>query len=150
MIIATRSTKPDQPGPGPGPRPRPPVSSQPQPPMPASWPGVSLAALAVAGILAVFASPASAQDFKCSGKLKASEKAICDHQRLSRMDDSMASYYGQLWGRLNHNHREGLRDNQRDFLADRNKCGSDQYCLKDAYRDRIAVLKRQLNRTEQR
>jgi len=81
-------------------------------------------------------SAASAQSFDCSKASKAAEFAICDSQRLSRLDEDMASlYFG-----LPHDIRQSIKGEQRRWLRRRNACGYDRRCIARAYRRRIDRL----------
>jgi uncharacterized protein len=83
-------------------------------------------------------SAASAQSFDCSKARIATEFAICDSQRLSRLDEEMASlYFG-----LPHYIREDIKGEQRRWLRRRNACGYDRRCIGRAYRRRIDTLSR--------
>jgi uncharacterized protein len=105
-----------------------------------------LAAAATAAAVAAMlpATSASAQDFDCKTASLAAEKTICEHRRLTRLDDRMAELYGRLWAKLDDDNREGLRDYQRMFLETRNACRQDVACIEGAYQDQIGVLKARL------
>ena len=90
------------------------------------------------------ATSASAQDFDCKTASLAAEKTICEHRRLTRLDDRMAELYGRLWAKLDNDNREGLRDYQRMFLETRNACRQTCACIEGAYRAEIGVLKARL------
>jgi uncharacterized protein len=65
--------------------------------------------------------------------LNPSERTICADRVLSRLDLQ-----------INEAYQEALRVapdvDQRDWLAERNRCGADLTCLEEAYRSRIAEL----------
>jgi uncharacterized protein len=81
------------------------------------------------------ASPAvAATPSWCSAQtLNPSERTICADENLGRLDLQ-----------LNEAYREALRVapdlDQRDWLAERNRCGRRLTCLEDAYRSRITEL----------
>ncbi len=85
-----------------------------------------LAALA----LMILALPASAQSWCASSNLNATELAICTDPILGDLDAEMTALYQQ--NRL---------PDQRDWLRTRNACGGNIFCIEDAYRNRIAVMR---------
>jgi len=94
------------------------------------------AVLLVGVLLALSATGASAQSFDCGKARLASEKAICDSARLSRLDEEMASlYFG-----LPHYLRKDIEREQLRWLRRRNACRYDGQCIARAYRRRIQTL----------
>lgn len=98
-----------------------------------------------------FAAPsiAVAQDFDCRAAAPGAESTICASAELRRLDDRMAEIYGLLWGALDDqafgvSARLDLRDQQRDFLENRQVCGQDSRCMRRLYESRITVLTRTL------
>ena len=99
--------------------------------------------------LAVTTSAANAQDFDCRSASSAAERTICASGELRRLDDRMAEIYGMLWGVLanpafDSAARVDLRDQQREFLANREVCNEDRRCMRQLYESRITVLTRTL------
>lgn len=88
-----------------------------------------LAALACAA--ALFAGPAAAQSWCGNDRLNTAEQMICADEILGRLDGELNA----LW-----RERGGDRAAQTAWLQRRNACGSDIFCIEDAYRDRIAQL----------
>ncbi len=86
--------------------------------------------------LGLGASGAAAQSFDCAKARLATELAICDSARLSRLDREMASLYFALPYVV----REEIKGSQRRWLRRRNACGYDQRCIARSYRRRIDVL----------
>jgi len=94
---------------------------------------IVLAVSVIAGAPAV-----SAQSFDCDKARIATEFAVCDSPRLSRLDERMASlYFG-----LPHYIREDIESEQLRWLRRRNACGYDRRCIARAYRRRIDTLSR--------
>jgi len=92
----------------------------------------------LASVWFVAAHDASAQSFDCGKARLATEIAICESARLSRLDEEMASlYFG-----LPHYVRQDIKRLQRRWLRRRNACGYDRRCIARAYRRRIDVLSR--------
>lgn len=92
----------------------------------------------LAFVLTAGASAVSAQSFDCDKARIATEFAICDSPRLSRLDERMASlYFG-----LPHYIREDIEGEQLRWLRRRNACGYDRRCIARAYRRRIDTLSR--------
>lgn len=81
-----------------------------------------------------------AASFDCAKAGKKVEKIICSDEKLSDMDDSLNSLYREyLNGAAN---PELLKNEQRTWISKRrNNCG-DVRCLREAYADRIADLKK--------
>jgi uncharacterized protein len=70
--------------------------------------------------------------FDCDHALIATEKKICASPTLARLDEVLKVYAdasGQIQSPV-----------QKEWLGRRNKCGSDESCLKRAYENRIAEL----------
>ena len=110
-----------------------------------------LAALTALPLAAVMGSgAAAAQDFDCNKPKLVAEQIVCGSRKLSALDERMAELYGRLWGRLDNDNREGLRDYQLAFLHTRNMCNRDARCIEGAYVDQIAVLEQRLARTPHR
>ncbi|MEO0620193.1 MAG: hypothetical protein AAFZ01_13055 [Pseudomonadota bacterium] len=102
-------------------------------------------AAAIASAFAFFASAAQAQQgpsFSCSAASNAAERTICRFDNLSQLDRRMARLYDDARDAARSNRaRRDLRDEQRDWVRDRNDCRNDRRCLRDKYRDRIAELR---------
>ena len=95
---------------------------------------------------AVMSQPAQAYSpsFDCSYADKASERAICNSWRLSRMDRRLAYWYRKAMQRASYfDYSDDLRAEQRAWLHSRNSCGYNRRCLRRAYRERIRYLRRQ-------
>jgi len=93
-------------------------------------------AILTAIFLGLGASGATAQSFDCGKARMAAEFAICDSQRLSRLDEEMSAlYFGLPYGV-----REEIKGSQRRWLRRRNACGYDQICIEEYYFRRIEVL----------
>lgn len=99
-----------------------------------------------AGLALLAGGSARAEDFDCARAKLAAEKTVCANDYLRRLDDRTATLYGLLWGRLDNNDREGLRDHQLAFLERRNACGPREHCVAAAYREQIGTLAEQLAR----
>ncbi len=93
-------------------------------------------AILTAVFLGLGASGATAQSFDCSKARLAAEFAICDSQRLSRLDEEMSALYFGLPYVI----RQEIKGSQRRWLRRRNACGYDRECIARAYRRRIDVL----------
>lgn len=92
---------------------------------------VLLALVMTAGATAV-----SAQSFDCDKARIATEYAICDSDRLSRLDEEMASLYFGLPYRI----REDIEGEQARWLRRRNACRYDHDCIARAYYRRVDQL----------
>jgi uncharacterized protein len=67
------------------------------------------------------------------------EHLICGDAYLSQLDRRMANAYAAFQRRISSSERARLRENQRLWLADRNRCTTIG-CLTATYEDRIAWL----------
>lgn len=103
----------------------------------------TLILLAGFGGAAMFASPAEAASFDCARARAADEIAVCRSLELSALDSEM----GGLWYAYSRipmlmGGRSARADAAQAFLERRARCGRNLACLRAAYRDRIAVLRR--------
>ena len=110
------------------PRPAQPVYQQPLPAPPQYQPPVRTA------------SPS----FNCGGRLNATEARICSNSTLADLDRKMASTYAWLRGQLpGYRHNELKRD-QKHWLGQRNRCGSNDQCIQSQMYGRIDYLNKYL------
>jgi uncharacterized protein YecT (DUF1311 family) len=84
------------------------------------------------------ASPAK-PSFSCKGSLDATETAICGSVVLAGYDRSVAAAYKRSRKRRE-TEQESVQDEQRQWVKERNRCGSDAACLEDRMRERIDAL----------
>lgn len=82
-----------------------------------------------------------APSFPCRYARQASEQAICGNRQLSGLDVELAQIYALVTGRMSKQQSEGVRSTQRQWLQQRDACGSDTYCLEALYRSRIRQLR---------
>lgn len=86
------------------------------------------------GLALTFASGATAQSYNCQqGGLNMTERTICQYSDLGYQDGEMA----RLWGLLTASDRNAMRAGQRQWLKERNWCGSDYTCIYNKYQARI-------------
>ena len=83
---------------------------------------------------------ASAASFDCRQARTADEVAICDNRELNDLDVRMATLYEVTTGFVAMGQRSAMRDEQREWLAQRHLCRADVRCLRHSYRQRIAEL----------
>ncbi len=82
-----------------------------------------------------------AAGFNCTKASTAIEKAICANRSLSQMDSSLGKLYSQRLKGLPKAETNQLKQEQREWLAQRNNCSTvDVDCLLSSYRQRIAEL----------
>ena len=79
--------------------------------------------------------------FDCARAGNAAEFAICGDPGLSYLDRELAAAYGVAASRLSAAGQRQLRDGQRAWLADRNRCGANVQCLRFAMEARIGQLR---------
>ncbi len=78
------------------------------------------------GLSLALASTAYAQSYNCQqGGLNATERTICQYSDLGYQDSEMA----RLWGLLTASDRNAMRAGQRQWLKERNWCGTDYSCI---------------------
>ena len=77
--------------------------------------------------------------FNCRRAGTRVEHLICGDAYLSQLDREMAHEYGAFQRRISASERVRLRENQRLWIADRNRCTTVS-CLVATYEDRIAWL----------
>lgn len=96
--------------------------------------GVFLSVL-VAGIQSTHAA-----SFNCSKASNVIESLVCKDSSLSKKDSQMANLYKKALKDLPRSMQRGLRDEQRDWLSERDSC-DDRECLELVYSKRIYELK---------
>ena len=86
-------------------------------------------------VVAAF-TPASAADYAPINRRDAAEPAlyeICHNYSLGQKEARMATLYGIATSLVPMGRRGELNDTQRDWLAERERCGADASCLFDVY-----------------
>lgn len=84
------------------------------------------------------------REAECAKRPTASEREICLDRDLTRKDGVLNEVYKEIRRTLPASDFSILRDEQREWLVERNTCGSNTRCLADKYTDRIAVLEQLL------
>ena len=80
--------------------------------------------------------------FNCQGARISTEYSICASRRLSRLDRRLAYWYGRAKERAGYfDQTDWLRHGQRNWLRQRNTCGSSRFCIARKYRQRIRWLR---------
>lgn len=103
-------------------------------------------------LLAAAMPAASAAGFDCGKATSAVEKRICADPILSGLDGRLAEAYRAALAATDDYGRKALGTEQRDWVAHARNICEDDFCLRQAYTDRIAVLSRNekhiIDRTE--
>ena len=82
---------------------------------------------------------AQAASFDCAKSVTPIEEMICNNRNLSALDEELAQHYKDTVS--NTRNPASLKSEQRTWLLKtRDKC-EDEYCLEEAYKERITVLK---------
>lgn len=106
---------------------------------------VSLCLAALAAVFALCASvpAARAASFNCNDASSPSEIAICNTPQLSNLDSEMGALY-YAYRTMPHlmGTRGAIQDEARQFLDDRDSCGTSIVCLVNVYQMRNRQLKR--------
>lgn len=92
-------------------------------------------ALPVTSLAAVSAS------FDCAKARSAVEKMVCSETALADLDSRLGQLYTGLLSNMRSAQVEKLRQGQKSWLAERNRCG-DKTCLEQRYKERLAQLNR--------
>lgn len=88
-----------------------------------------------------FGADTQAQSFNCRYARTADEILICQDERLSRLDERLASVYARARSRLDAQDRRELEFEQSSWLQSRKECGRNYNCVEDHYRRRIDQLR---------
>jgi uncharacterized protein len=103
-------------------------------------PGCIAALLTAVAWTLQLATPSEAASFNCNYAKLPAEVAICQNPGLGELDEQMAQLYfgiinyAPIWA------VSQIKSQQTSWLARRNACGYDDYCLSTAYQQRIGVL----------
>ncbi len=103
----------------------------------------SLAALALTLSIASSAHAAGIQTIDCAVDLgTASERTICDSQRLQILDAKITEVYADLMTsrRVPTDAKARVRESQYRFLERRNACGADRLCLQEVMERRLSRI----------
>lgn len=103
---------------------------------------LAIAALVFAGTIPIM--PASAASFPCDKAQKPDEAAICADLSLNDRDVEMATRFEILRSILPMGGNAKLREDQEDWLKERQTCGGDRGCLREAYDARLNILRAML------
>jgi len=88
--------------------------------------------------LLVLSTSGYAAGFDCSKAASAAEKAVCADNALSGMDSALSGMWKQTLA--GGGDAATLKAAQRDWLKQRDACGSDKACLSKRYRERLLAL----------
>ena len=111
---------------------------EPQPAIPATTAPSSLGSGSEAGQQANAA--AVAPSFTCKDSKSAAELLICQNPDLAVLDLRLSAAYGGVQSRMNAAELKTLRDQQRNWMKERDKCGGDAGCIKRLYVSRLEQL----------
>jgi uncharacterized protein len=111
----------------------PPLHAQTTTTVPAAAPG--------AGGASANAAPPTQPSFDCRKAASLSEKTICANAELSRLDFQL----GRMWKTfldsfIDSGQLTQMKQDQRTWIALREKCGENADCIGNLYRDRLATL----------
>lgn len=80
----------------------------------------------------------------CATRDTPAERMICGDRQLTRLDAELNELYAMLRGSMTAADFRYLRDDQRDWLNVRNRCGANFDCLAGEYDNRIVFLQQQV------
>jgi len=95
--------------------------------------------IAVLSALSIGAT-ASTASFDCAKASSPTEKAICSHPSLAKMDRELASVYHAALKRADPEERPKMKSAQRSWLAHREACKGELRCIEGSYQRRITQL----------
>lgn len=81
-----------------------------------------------------------AASFDCAKATSSVEQAICNNAELSRLDTILHDNYQSALANLPVDQADALRSSQRDWLKQRNVCGSQEACLNQLMNQRATQL----------
>ena len=105
---------------------------------------ILIGAIAAAALMSVAMAPAKAASFNCMERegRAAAEVRVCNSRWLGALDERMDSWYRRALERARYfDQTVTVRTAQRSWIAERNACGSNFFCIRRAYVDRIRELK---------
>ncbi len=108
--------------------------------------------MAIAALLATdsMRAPLFAQDkgalreAYCAFRTTPAQREICLEKGLTRLDAALNDVYAELRQKMTARQFTPVRDEQRTWLADRDRCKADTACLRTKYQDRTAQLEQYL------
>jgi len=83
---------------------------------------------------------ADAQSFDCRKAKYPDERAICNNSQLAEFDVQMSNEFYRLLNSLTGLSRARLSSEQGEWLHERRYCGSNVFCLRARYQERIDEL----------
>jgi uncharacterized protein len=95
-------------------------------------------ALSVLGFSALDSN--AGQTFDCGYAAKSSEKAICDHKGLVKLDAQVNDGYLAVMKHIPKDLKGQVRWEQKAWMVIRNKCGYSSMCLEKSYKGRLSRL----------
>lgn len=98
--------------------------------------------------LSYLALPAFAAPIDCSKAAKPDERTICADPFLLQTDARLDTLYDVSLHMVAMGERGDLVDGQRQWITQRETCGTDKNCLRAAYAKRLAVYQAILQRVE--
>lgn len=102
---------------------------------------------AAAVLVALYAMPVlAAPTFNCRTARLPAEKVVCANGDLGAMDRRVSRLYFDALERArdvsDDNAVRTVRNSQRGFIVERNGCGWEYSCVRDAYRNQARTLRR--------
>jgi len=88
------------------------------------------------------ATPAAAASFDCGRARAPDEKAICANRALNDKDVKMTTMLVMEEHLLAMGGRDAMKDDQREWLHQRQTCKGNVKCLAKAYDDRLETLQK--------
>jgi uncharacterized protein len=104
----------------------------------------------VAAAASFLTNAACADPINCAKDKRPDEVAVCTIPGMVEVDRNVDGFYRTLMGRLQGPARTALVKTQREFLAERRKCGGETDCIRLTYRARSQELQAAIRELEKR
>ncbi len=99
---------------------------------------------AIVAVLFSPAGPAKSASFSCmeTQMLNAAERRICRSRTLGALDERLDSWYRRAQERASYfDQTKEIRNEQLQWLRERNSCGASYWCLRKKYKQRLRELR---------
>jgi uncharacterized protein len=100
--------------------------------------------ISLLGSIVIYTTSVNAASFDCAKASSIVEQTICNNKELSEIDIKLSTLYRSALSQTSQ--QNSIRAAQRSWLAERNNCGAELFCLKNSYNLRINQLEnKQIN-----
>ena len=103
---------------------------------------------AISALVALPTITAQAQSFDCRAARTTDEITICENGQLARLDQQLATTYRRSVDALGDDQRQAFQQNEVAFINAHRRCGEDDRCIAQSYRNRIQELQNLLSQSD--